>query len=826
MFFKNKISQLSFLLFLFAAQALPVALFAADEMDAAAPADEAAPAAAPDEIMPPAKPAEEPLPMSEEEKAGQIKNDIDKYSVELGVEERDAREMVEKARTLFLEDKYEEARDAYIKAKQILESLNGEKKFNSRISAIDEALTSVYYYWADSIARQAEELSNEKQFDEAIAKCEEAKKISPSLKRKLDDRIEKYMKLKAVAKYRKETSEKEIMPNKDEKEYNLDVLFEQGKKYYEDGQYDKARDKFEHILSINPYHIKTIRYIKVIYKKLYDAGTKRYDLTIKERLTESEWEFVAPLLPRAFTGEKEVLEAPIEKKEGVSSIDKKLESIRIDHMEFEEVSIPVVVRYLQKRSKELDPAHEGVNIFLRLGGASAPPAEAAPAAVPEGGDAGGLEADLTAEDVNAPADVPTITMLVDDIPLIEAIKYICRGANLKWRVEKYAVVIAAQDVPLDELETRIYPIEQDSGIADAGDGAAAGGEGEGASTTASVQSYFQQRGVPFPEGARAVYDSRISRVIATNTPDNLEKIERIIKEMNVTDPQVLIEAKFVEIAQNDLNSLGFEWLVSKPSSLTNLSPSSYTFNQNDPLMRYSDDVSPTFSNGRDIVLNVVHHDSDGVTYQAMVHALETSNSTNILSTPRITTQNGEEATIRMVTEVYLPESWSEAQYIPGPPDIFTPSVPEFSDATELGVRLTVTPQVDADRYTIALDMVPVIQAHIGWIDYSYQVPSTTGGNYTNTIRMPIIEARTVQTQITIYDGETIVMGGVTRDNSGNISDQVPVLGEIPLIGRMFQSQVDDNQKRNLLIFTTVRLVQPDGSPYRAREIPGLPPFTQ
>ncbi len=776
----------------------------------------------------------EEVPPSPEQLAEQINGDVNKYVVtDKSGPDFEADKLAKEARIAFQEDRFKESIDLYIKAKDIFQKqLNGSSgKFKAKITAIDEAITVVYYYWSQSLAKQAEKDKNLKQYDEAIAKCEEAKKMSPSSSAKMDDRIKEYTKMKEVVKYRNETSKDTLLPNDEEREYNLDVLFEQGKKYYDDAQYDKARDKFEQILAINPYHIKTIRYIKIIYGKLYAAGSKRYELTLKERLTESEWEYVAPLLPRAFTGEKEILDSPIEKKEGLSSIQKKLDTIIIDHMEFEEVSIPVVVRYLKKRSKELDPSGEGVNIFLRLSSGAVAPAptepvadEAAPAAdaaAPAAPEGEALDTAITAADVNAASDVPTITMLVDDIPLIEAIKYICRGANLKWRIEKFAVVIASQDVPLDELETRIYPIEQDTGITEAAAGAEAA---EGA--TASVQSYFQQRGVGFPEGARVVYDSRISRIIATNTPDNLEKIERLIKELNVTDPQVLIEAKFVEIAQSDLNSLGFEWLVSKPSTLTNLSPSSITFNQNDPLMRYSDDVSPQFSNGRDIVMNVVHHSNDGVRYQAIVHALETSDSTNILSTPRITTQNGEEATIRMVTEVYLPESWSEAQYIPGPPDIFTPSVPEFSDVTELGVRLTVTPTVDADRYTIALDMVPVIQAHIGWIDYSYQVPSTTGGVYTNTIKMPIIEARTVQTQITIYDGETIVMGGVTRDDSGEISDQIPVLGEIPLVGRLFQSQVEDSKKRNMLIFTTVRLVQPDGSPYRAREIPGLPPFTQ
>ena len=777
----------------------------------------------------------------------EVRKDVDKYVIELDEEEMLADEEVRKGRSEFVNNKFKEARDYYLTAKQRLEGISGDiPRLKKKINDIDEMVATIYYFWAQSIADKAEEMGKAREYDQAIKLCMDAKEMSPTINTRADDLIQRFTQMKDVVKFRDDTSLDLILPTHKQKLYDIDVLFAQGKKYSYDGQYDKARDKFEEILVLNPYHAKTIRFIKLVYGKIYDAGKRRYEDTRKERLTETEWEHVSPILPRTFTGEKEALVQPVDKRESISDIQKKLDTIIIDHIEFEEVSIPVVVKYLKTRSKELDPEKEGVNIFLRLGTGGAPkPATGAPggedemAPPPADGEEAPAEADAEADaeapaendfndteigqgEIGMPAEIPTITMLVDEIPLIEAIKYICRGANLKWRVERYAVVIASQDVPLDELDTKIFPVEQDTIPLESAD--EGGGEGGG---TSSVQGFFAQRGVTFPEGAMVVFDSRISRIIATNTPDNLEKIDKILKELNVTDPQVLIEAKFVEISQNDMNSLGFEWLVSKPSTLTNLSQSSMTFNQNDPLMRYSDDVSSQFSNGRDIVMNVVHQTGNGVTYQAMIHALNVCDSTDVLSTPRITTLNGEEATIRMITEVYLPESYSDANYVPGPPDIFTPSVPEFGEPTELGVRLTVTPTVDPDRFTIALDMAPVVQAFIGWTDYSYQLPATTPGvYYDNILRMPIIEARTITTQMTIYDGETVVMGGVSRDNKGYINDQIPALGEVPLIGRLFQSQVEDSQKRNLLIFTTVRLVLPDGAPYRAREIPGLPPFRQ
>jgi general secretion pathway protein D len=184
----------------------------------------------------------------------------------------------------------------------------------------------------------------------------------------------------------------------------------------------------------------------------------------------------------------------------------------------------------------------------------------------------------------------------------------------------------------------------------------------------------------------------------------------------------------------------------------------------------------------------------------------------------------------MVTEVFFPDSWGEPTLIdngatdPKESEVgYVSSMPEFGEATELGVKLTVTPTVDPDKYTITLDMIPVVQAQVDWTDYSY-IQATSGGTVKNTVRMVIIEARTVTTQVTIYDGETVVMGGIMRDSILTMEDKWPIIGDLPLVGRFFRSRAKTAIKENLLIFTTPRLVNPNGSPLRQREVRGKPPF--
>ena len=79
---------------------------------------------------------------------------------------------------------------------------------------------------------------------------------------------------------------------------------------------------------------------------------------------------------------------------------------------------------------------------------------------------------------------------------------------------------------------------------------------------------------------------------------------------------------------------------------------------------------------------------------------------------------------------------------------------------------------------------------------------------------PIFSVREISTEVTIFDGATVVMGGLTRDELKSLNDKVPILGDIPGLGRLFSSKGETRQKKNLLIFVTANLVSPGGSPAR------------
>lgn len=762
-----------------------------------------------------------------EEIHSEVTSDINKEEAYREKIELEAEKFVREAGMAFQKDEYSKAIKLYLEAIDKLKMCSTTSGYTKdRVKNIQQNMAVVYHYWGRETADQAEKEAEEGKFDEAITKCVTAMKIEPSLQTKMERLIKKYQRMKSNTKYKNQVTEEIVDPKKEERLYEIDVLMLQGKRLYQAEQWHRAREKFEQVLLIDPYHLKAMEEIKKLTKRMYKAGQRRFETTQEERNAEVEWNYISPLIARSLAPQEQRPE-PIEREQTGTKIKDKLKSIIIDHMEFEDASISAVVNLLRVRAKDLDPQKEGINIFLRMGNNAAPAAAAPeeglekPAAdegladddfLSEDDDAGGagdaLIDDAVGESNNKEK---TITIMFDDLSLGEAIRNICIAADMNYRIEEYAVVIAAKNVALDNLETRIYPVEQD---AFREMGAEDGAEG----STTSVKDYFSKRGIAFPTGARIVYDGSISRLIATNTNENLRKIEQIIDELNVIDPQVLIEAKFVEIQENKTDELGFEWTVSKQS------PTGVTFDANDPMLRFDNNLAQQLS-GNDVAFSLEKTTNQDINIQMQIHAMDLQDRTDILSTPRITTQNGEEATIRMVTERYFPESWGESSVFTDALGTgFVASMPEFGEATELGVRMTVTPTVDPDKYTISLDLIPVVQAFAGWVDYSYTVPDGDGGTLPNTLLMPIIEARTIQTQITIYDGETVVMGGIMRDATATTDDKFPILGELPLIGRAFRSRYVDKIKANLLIFTTVRLVNPDGSPLREREVRGKPPF--
>ena len=116
--------------------------------------------------------------------------------------------------------------------------------------------------------------------------------------------------------------------------------------------------------------------------------------------------------------------------------------------------------------------------------------------------------------------------------------------------------------------------------------------------------------------------------------------------------------------------------------------------------------------------------------------------------------------------------------------------------------------------TISLILEPKVTEFEGFVEYggpSIALSGTTTAIVPAGFYQPIFSTREITTEVTIYDGATVVMGGLTRDEVRTINDKVPFLGDIPGLGRLFRSEGETRQKKNLLIFVTANLVSPGGS---------------
>ena len=107
----------------------------------------------------------------------------------------------------------------------------------------------------------------------------------------------------------------------------------------------------------------------------------------------------------------------------------------------------------------------------------------------------------------------------------------------------------------------------------------------------------------------------------------------------------------------------------------------------------------------------------------------------------------------------------------------------------------------------------------GFINYGSPI-QTTSTNFLgistvnvitpNVINQPVFDTRKVSTSVSVYDGSTVVLGGLVREDIQKVNDKVPILGDVPIVGRLFRSKIDQNIKRNLIIFVTAHLIDPSG----------------
>jgi general secretion pathway protein D len=232
-------------------------------------------------------------------------------------------------------------------------------------------------------------------------------------------------------------------------------------------------------------------------------------------------------------------------------------------------------------------------------------------------------------------------------------------------------------------------------------------------------------------------------------------------------------------------------------------------------------------------------------FQVVIRALNQKKGVDLLSAPRVTTKSGQRAVIEIVREFRYPTQFQPPQ-IPqtvgntgntltsGTTTVpITPTTPTAFETRNTGVTLEVEPVVGPDGVTIDLNLVPQVVEFEGFINYGSPIFASsssflspiTGGLISsppslitpNVINQPIFSTRKVTTSVSVYDGSTVVLGGLMREDVQRTEDRTPIIGDIPIVGRLFRTNAEQHIKRNLVIFVTAHLVTPSGAPLNSNE---------
>ena len=664
------------------------------------------------------------------------------------------------------------------------------------------------------------------------------------------------------------------------------------------GRYDLAQRKYEEIQGKDPYNIAAVNGREQIANLKDRYARAAYNDTRAEAMWEVDKEWARPF--RRF--DRKVVSYTSDNKSSApntTEITNKLTKIVFPKIDFRDSTVREAIEFLVTKSKALDPANQGVNIVLKLGdeggGAAAPaPAAPAPAAgIPGLDPAPGIPGVPGGNAAAGGGSGTRITLTLNNVPLIEVIKYITNLANLKYKIEPFAVNIVPIGTITEELFIKQWKVPPSlfhapvqaapAGALGGGGGlgAAPGGAGlEGAGTggTSGAKDFLAASGVTFPQGAFAMYSPASSTLIVKNTQDQLDLVERII-EIGGTDvvKQVEIQAKFVEISQTNTKELSFDWMLGQSNIPGNYNvftgggtngnqrtsnTADFPFNQNtgdsavtagnrsgslaiganaiDTLLAGGTGGTSSLAPG---IASLVGSGTDP-TFQLVMRGLNQKKGVDLLSAPRVTTKSGQRAVVEVIREFKYPTEFSAPQ-IPQTVGAttttgiiggggssassfpVTPTTPTAFEKRDVGVTLEVEPTIGPDGYSIDMQLAPQVVEFEGFINYGSPIQTTstnalTGATTTNVltpniINQPIFSTRKVSTNVTVFDGATVVLGGLVREDVQKIEDKTPIFGDIPLVGRLFRSNVDQHIKRNLVIFVTARLVNPEGAPITSDE---------
>jgi general secretion pathway protein D len=636
-------------------------------------------------------------------------------------------------------------------------------------------------------------------------------------------------------------------------------LLARGRAQYLNGDYDGASATFKEVEARDANNSEAKLFQTKIAELLGDIHKQNIYKTREQMLTEVDQSWERPKVFDIQSGGPELVVNP--------GLQGKLNSITIPQVNFSGMELTRVIETLSELSVEYDPERVGVNIVPLF---------------------------------NPNDNNPRVNISLRNLNLDRVLQFVTQQVNFAYDVGGDAVTVSP-DGGLGDVNTvtEFFPISRATvirltGFRDGG-GSSSGpvdpfaapssGGSSGPSANEEVealQTFFQSAGVNFElSGASLAFDGE--QLIVTQTRRNLERMRTILRNYNEVK-QVEIEAKFLEVSQNDLEEVGFDWsatggkqflfdAVGAPvldqygnatydtqrrfssqarqlneafsagtsaSSIriettgssetdafgvtTTIPAKSLSFPNSPPDLSSVIDLASTATS----LFTASGWTVNGYDVDFALRALSRKTGSDLMSAPKVTVLSGKRANITVAQELRYPESYGDIESqvssggggqggSAGSSISITAGTPQDFVTRNVGVEMSVTPNVENDD-TISLILEPRVTEFEGFVEYGG--PSVALGVDGTVVTVPagfyqpIFSTRELSTEVTIFDGATVVMGGLTRDEVKTVNDKVPFLGDLPGVGRLFRSEGETRQKRNLLIFVTANLVSPGGSPSR------------
>ena len=381
----------------------------------------------------------------------------------------------------------------------------------------------------------------------------------------------------------------------------------------------------------------------------------------------------------------------------------------------------------------------------------------------------------------------TLTIVLDDVPWDQALDIVLKNNELARQLEGNVLRIATVDTLRKEAEGRRAQIEAEALAIDKVTVTRFLSYAHSKDVVSTVKKFLTQRG-------DVISDDRTNAVIISDIPTVMPQIDRLLTQLDRKTQEVEIEARVVaatrSFARDIGTQLGFGWgnghtaiggansVGTSPTQVNGLNPGYITVGGSAtaagtqiPLFSNLPVTSPTSG------LTFVNA-SNNVRIDAVLTLAESRGLLKILSRPRVVTQNNIQALVRQGVRVPIV---TQAQ-LGGPPTV------TYVDAF---LRLTVVPQITSE----------------GTIFLNVDVENTTP-DFGRTVQgNPTLITQQATTQVLVTDGGTVVIGGVIQtQNSINIS-QVPLLGNLPILGNLFKHQTVNTSNQELIFFITPRIIQ-------------------